>query len=300
MNRLSVAAGAMIFASLAADARLHGQTPPSPADDPPFRLPSSVQVISDLVYDEVDGRVLKLDLFMSRVPTGDCPGLVFINNGGFIYSVRKWTWRQAARMAELGFVSVTIETRLAPASHYPAPLNDAQAAVRWLRSHGSQYRVDTSKIGVVGVSSGGYVAAALGTNLWSGRDWSGAPPNVRVQAVVAFNPNVDFPPLAVIPTGDNVETFLGRSFARDSSAWRDASVVSHVSRQAAPFLLLHGTADQVVPYSQSADMVQRLQRVSVRADLFTADGAAHGFASRPPWYAPTLARMEKFLLEVLK
>jgi dipeptidyl aminopeptidase/acylaminoacyl peptidase len=86
---------------------------------------------------------------------------------------------------------------------------------------------------------------------------------------------------------------------QSEAIWQAASPANHVSAAAAPFLLLHGTADMTVPYSQSAEMQRRLRAAGVKADLFTADGAAHGFFNQPPWFDSTIAAIADFLRSVL-
>ncbi|MFQ5811442.1 MAG: alpha/beta hydrolase family protein, partial [Armatimonadota bacterium] len=71
----------------------------------------------------------------------------------------------------------------------------------------------------------------------------------------------------------------------------------HADKSDPPFLLLHGNADTTVPFEQSVAMQKRLEELGVEAELFEAEGAGHGFFNRPPWYDPTVKRMEEFLEE---
>jgi dipeptidyl aminopeptidase/acylaminoacyl peptidase len=65
-------------------------------------------------------------------------------------------------------------------------------------------------------------------------------------------------------------------------------------------LLLHGSGDKTVPYRQSVDMLNKLNAAKVPAELFTADGAAHGFFNNDPYFQPTLKRMEEFFRKYLQ
>ncbi|HYV97613.1 MAG TPA: alpha/beta hydrolase [Gemmatimonadaceae bacterium] len=263
--------------------------------------PTTVRSSRDITFEEIEGKQLRLDLFAPSSGSVLRPAIVFVNNAGFIRSAKAGYARQATRMAELGFVCVSIETRASPEFHFPAPLIDVQAALRWMHTHAAEFRIDTTRIGVVGASSGGYVAAAIGTNSWSGHDWSGTPRNLRVQAVVAFNPVSDLPPLAdIVPTGRNTASFLGNEFTAAAALWRDASLSAHITPDAAPFLLFHGTSDKVVPYNQSVELKRRLEAAGVSVDLFTADSVDHGFFNAEPWYSRTLVKMEEFLIRVLR
>jgi acetyl esterase/lipase len=273
-------------------------------NDPPFTLPESVSMLPDLPYAGPDSQVLRLDLFRPKGRRGPFPAVVFVHGGGYVaggLGAKSQFWLQSVYLAERGFVAATIGWRRAPSdgssgARYPAALNDAQAAVRWLRAHAREYDVDVQRIAVAGGSSGGHIAALVATNLWSGSDWSGAPIDARVQAAVIFNGVLDVPG----SRRHNLGEFLGKNYRADSALWQSASPMNHVTSQAAPFLLLHGTADSSIAYAQPVALQRRLRAVGVRAELFTADGADHGFFNIPPWYEPTTKRMAEFLLEVLK
>ena len=264
-----------------------------------FAVPRSVSMMADLAYQQVNGKSLHLDLFVPKVGSSRLPTVVFFHGGGWSRGNKNQFWSQAAHLAEHGYVAATVEYRLAPAARFPAQLNDALAAVKWLRTHASKYRVDSNRVAVAGGSAGGHLASLLGMNSWNGTDWSGVPADGRVQAVVAFNPVLDLRPPAT-PPGPAEPGLLGVSFDENPSLWRDASPVSHVGKAAAPFLLLHGTSDELVPYAQSVTMLRLLQKAGVTAELFTADGAGHGFFNAAPWYEPTVARMQEFLDRLLR
>ena len=82
--------------------------------------------------------------------------------------------------------------------------------------------------------------------------------------------------------------------------WAKASPTTYVGPESAPFLFLHGTDDASVPYRQSVDMMNALEAAGVSAEIFTAEGAGHGFFNDPPWFQPTLDAMEEFFTRILK
>ena len=100
--------------------------------------------------------------------------------------------------------------------------------------------------------------------------------------------------------GVAIEQFLGEGYRSDPALWARASPLSHVDAGSAPFLLLHGTADQQVPYTQSVMMRDALIEEGVHAELFTAEGAEHGFLNRPLWQNPTLEAMKDFFTRMLR
>lgn len=275
--------------------------------DPPFRLPPGVEVKSDLVYAAPGGRELRLDLFLPKTREGQVPAVVYVHGGGWRGGNKEHFHRQAAHMASIGFAGACIEYRLSGEAKYPAAIQDVKAAVRWLRANAERYRIDPGKIGSAGGSAGGHLAALLGTTAGVSElegDGGNAGFSSRVQAVAAFNPALDLEHFVKEDsrrgaTG-SIRNFLGYSYAEKPQLWAQASPILHVSKDSAAFLFLHGTKDETTPYEKSVEMMKRLQASGVRAELFTAEGAGHGFFNRPPWFEPTLKRMEQFFLSTLK
>ncbi|MBI3684088.1 MAG: prolyl oligopeptidase family serine peptidase, partial [Acidobacteria bacterium] len=168
-----------------------------------------------------------------------------------------------------------------------------------------QYGVRTNRIGAAGGSAGGHLVALLGVTAgkpaYEG-DVGVKGPSTAVQAVAAFNPAVDmvsFGKSAPNNAQNSVVRFLGKTYAEDAELWKRASPLEQVHSKAPPFLFLHGTGDTTVPYAQSERMMEALKRAGVSAEMMSAPDAAHGFFNRPPWFEPTLKRMEEFFLRTL-
>ena len=178
-----------------------------------------------------------------------------------------------------------------------------------MRANASKYRINPDRLAVAGGSSGGQLAALLGTSAdVKTMEGQGGNPEFssRVQAVVAFNPLTDF--VSAVEKTQNptavtkaVDAFLGGPLEEKvPEIYVEAAPIAHVSATSAPFLFLHGTADTTLPFSQSVEMQKALQAVGVRAELYSAQDANHGFFNSAPFYEPTLKRMQEFLDSVLK
>ena len=258
-------------------------------EQPPFRLPEGVLAEQNLIYSSPGGRDLHLDLFLPKEGSGPFPAVVYIHGGGWKGGNRNAFRRQAAHMATKGFAGACIEYRLSGEAKYPAALQDSKAAVGWMRANAAKYRIDPQRIGAAGGSAGGHLVALLGVL-------------GDVKAVAAFNPAVDLVSVgkrAPSGAGSSVAEFLGATYAQKPELWAEATPITHVDKNSAVFLFLHGDADTTVPYQQSVDMLNKLKAAGVEAELFTAEGAAHGFFNRPPWFEPALKRMEEFFLRHL-
>jgi acetyl esterase/lipase len=258
--------------------------------EPPLQIPDSVAVERDLVYARHGSREMHLDLYLPKANTGPRPAVVYIHGGGWKNGNKAAFSRQAAHMAAKGMVGACIEYRLSGEAKWPAAIDDSEAAVRWLRDNAAKYNIDTARLGAAGGSAGGHLVALLGTR------------GAHVKAVAAFNPAVDLVSFGKQAPGNaqnSVAEFLGASYKDKPELWAEATPITHVKKNSAAFLFLHGNQDTTVPIKQSEDMLAKLRKAGVPAELFTAEGAAHGFFNRPPWFEPTLKAMEAFLLKNL-
>jgi pectinesterase len=172
-----------------------------------------------------------------------------------------------------------------------------------MRANAKKYKIDPNKIAASGDSAGGHLSALLATTADETKmegNGGNARFSSRVQAAVVFNPATDF--FSVLARTKNLRTvtkfttiFLGGTSDQVPEIYMEASPVAHVSATSAPFLFLHGTADNTLPYQQSLEMQSALQAVGVRAELYSAKDADHGFFNTPAFYQPSLERMEQFL-----
>ena len=271
-----------------------GRHPANEPEDPKKRT-SGCEAGGNPIFDFVEGHVfasprgidLKTDLYLPK-GAGPFPAVVYLHGGGWSGGDRKQLRRQAAHLASLGIAGMAIEYRLSGQAPYPAALEDSRTAVRWLRANAGKYRIDPRRIAAAGSSAGGHLAALLGVTQTEARGDAS-----DIAAVVAFNPVLDLADMP--PRGTNVEEFLGGKCEERVALCREASPISHVRPGLVPFLILHGTGDQTVPYRQASAMADRLKAAGVKVELFTAPDAPHTFWGLKQWYEPTLMAMETFL-----
>ena len=232
-----------------------------------LRKRPGVVVARDLTYGTAGGTQLKLDLAVPKEGSGPFPAIVFLHGEGWRAGNRRQMSHFIDGVARMGYVGVTVEYRLVPAARFPAQVEDCKAALRWLRANAANYRVDPGRIGVVGFSAGGHLAAMLGVT------------GENVQAVVSFFGPTDFSTRdwprdlereVIVP-------FLGGSFADIPAVYERASPVSHVTKDSAPFLLFHGSEDELVPVDQSKRLAERLKSFGVPVRLVVLEGEGHGF-----------------------
>lgn len=254
------------------------------------RARAESRVESNIVYGMYSGLALLMDIYYPEKPNGY--GVVFISGSGWgsqlSYGAHplKESGQQniyAPPLLEAGYTVFAINHRATPRFHYPAPVDDAQRAVRFIRHNAGRFGIDPDHISAVGGSSGGHLVAMLGTLNGAGDPNNDDPverQRSKVQCVVARATPSNF-----LKMNNPAEVALllrmrkprsNEPSSTEHRVWREASPVFHVSSDDPPFLLIHGDADATVPYEQSVGMQQALKEAGVEVRLFTIPGGGHG------------------------
>lgn len=252
------------------------------------------RVETNIIYGMYSGLALLMDVHYPVNPNGY--GIVFIATNRFhspLHHDAEPTKQRADRpilgAEELlagGYTLFSINYRTAPRFRYPAPLEDAQRAIRYIRHHASRFGIDPDRIGAWGSGSGGYLASLLGVLDGGGNPQDLSPVNhesARVQTVAVFWPTTDFTELAAGDEGDKtyMVAFLGMRTAgnpqsEEALLYAEASPISYVSSDDPPVLLVHGDEDLIAPFNQSERFHDALVSAGVPASLIRMPGAGHG------------------------
>lgn len=244
-----------------------------------------------VVYQRIGTRELTLQFLLPRQGTRR-PAIVWLHGGGWSGGSPTQFLPQAQVLAGKGVVGVLAQYRLAGESPFPACLEDAKAAMRFVRANAAKYGIDPQRIGVGGGSAGGHLAALVGL---SPGKLEGAGPNPDVSSrpdlMILFNPALDLRGWGSAPM---VQKLLGTDTPSPQQL-AEASPVTYVSAQAPATLVLHGNQDQTVPHDQAVALVDSLQKAGVSAELFTAEGKGHGWFNRGADFLVTLQRVVEFL-----
>jgi acetyl esterase/lipase len=228
------------------------------------------------------GRSEKADLYWPATNTTRLrPAVVIIHGGG-------WTGgkRDAGRelnigktLALHGYLGMSIDYALATKTNptWPRNLCDCKTAVRWLRKNAERLQIDPNRIGVIGGSAGGHLAAMVTlTTPSDGLD----PKEPYGQFSCHVSCGVDLYGITDFPTYHDV-TMLGKTFAEAPDLYRLASPVTYVRSNSPPMLILHGTADTTVDLKQSQLLAETLKKAGVEHELVIVPGAPHTFDLQP-------------------
>jgi acetyl esterase/lipase len=258
------------------------------ADDTWLPLDAPVQApagrTTTLTYCAPGGAPLAMDVSEPAAGASrPAPAVLYVHGGGWFIGDRQTAGMGAnlagqdgALFVQLrrdllarGFVVATIDYRLAPLHPWPAQLEDARCAVRFLRTHAGALGLDPGRIGAWGSSAGGQLVAMLGT--------TGSRGDGLQAAVDMFGPT----DLSSMSDSSAFGRFVfnvvfGRASAAERSA---ASPLTHVAPGDSPFLVLHGADDTLVPPRHSRELVDRLQAAGVPAQLVLVARTGHSMAS---------------------
>jgi acetyl esterase/lipase len=255
-------------------------------------------VTSDVTYTTGANGPLKADVYVPK-GTGPFPGIVFIHGGGWKNGDRNQMIKLIKALAEDGYVGFTIEYDVDPV-HFPASFHESLAAVKFLRAHAAEYRLDPARVGVAGSSAGGELAALVALDP-EASTFDNAPTaeaakpgeQARVQAAVILNGALD---LTIQGDGSqSVTDYLGGTCSSRPRDCKDASPQFHVHAGAPSFYVGHGTADQSVPFAEAVAFTKTLEAVNVPVQFFEAQDGKHTFWADPRFYAANLQAIKTFL-----
>jgi len=238
------------------------------------RSPAAVVAQSNIVYGQVDGKPLKLDLCLPEGP-GPYATVILVHGGGWIAGDKLGdTKPMLAPLTQAGFAWFSINYRLAPQYRYPACLDDVYTAIRWVKAHAAEYHLDPARIALLGTSAGGQLVEMAAVQ---------GPPDTRVAAVVPFFGPSDLVAQTIARGGlhrDLTSLFgVTKMDTPTIATLRAASPLNFVHPGLPPFLLIHGTADKVVPYEQSVALNARLKAAGDISDLITVEGGSHAMGN---------------------
>ena len=215
--------------------------------------------------------------------------IVWIHGGAFLFGSKEGFPVEPVPLHFLleGYAIASISYRLSPEALFPAQLEDCKAAIRWLRAHADEFGIDPNRIGAWGASAGGNLAALLGTTgevrdfeVGENLDYSS-----RVQAVCDFYGPTDFLQMdanrlsdgQIHNAPDSPESKLvGGPIQDNPEKVKRVNPTTYVTKNAPPFLIVHGKLDRLVPFNQSQLLVAALEAAGASVKFHPVEGGGHG------------------------
>jgi acetyl esterase/lipase len=283
----------LVFASASGTAQL------TAAESNAATMSGDYAVKPDIVYLTANNYQNKLDVYQA-VGDDPHPTLIYIHGGGWVEGRKEEDVLEAVPFLEKGWAVVNVEYRLARVSLAPAAVEDCRCALRWVIEHAKDYKFDPNRIVLMGHSAGGHLSLLTGmlpVSAGLDRECAGDK-ELKVAAIVDWFGITDVNDLL---QGPNIEdyavTWLGSLTDREQIA-KHVSPLTYVRPGLPPILMIHGDADDTVPYSHSLRLHAALDKAGVANELLTISGGKHGdfnHAQIETSYAHIWAFLAKYL-----
>lgn len=260
-----------------------------------FKMPETNPDIADINYagDDLEGH--KLDIYIPKDGKDKHPLIVLIyGSAWFANNAKAMAYMSLGKqLTDAGYAVASINHRASVEAKYPSQINDVKGAIRFLRANADKYGLDTSFVGITGFSSGGHLSAMAGVtnglkertvgdvtidiegNVGGNLDQSSS-----VDAVVDWFGPVDMARMEnceTVKDGQSPEAVLiGGAPADNMDMVALISPITYISDKTAPMLVIHGTADSVVPYCQGVYFSDALKKAGKLDKFIPVEGGEHG------------------------
>lgn len=240
-------------------------------------LERRVSIIRDIVFEETPDRPLRLDVYRPLTAPADgerlYPAVIVVHGGGWRHGDKGGYFAGHNRyLAAQGYVVFDVQYRFTTtdSAPWPAQLDDVRAAIRWVKAQARTYRLDVSRIALMGRSAGGQLA------LQAAYRSQGAYEDTQVAAVVAY-----YAPTNLRVTGpqhdERVLNLLGATSYENPSIYADASPLDFACEGVPPTLLIHGGMDAIVSPIHAELLLNQLKAVKTPAVVLRVPWARHAF-----------------------
>lgn len=257
--------------------------------------PPNLEGAKSYVYKTAGDTKLSLWVYSPGPPGEKLPAIVFFFGGGWTGGTPEQFEQQCRYLASRGMVAITADYRVASRHKTKAidAVRDAKSAVRWVRAHATELKIDPDRIAAGGGSAGGHLAACTGTLTELDEPTEDQTISSRPNALVLFNPAVSFRS----KSDDAAAQKQLQLPSRLGTEPRNLSPIEHISAQTPPTLIMIGTKDFLIEGNR--DFVQAMKAADCRCELDLYEGREHGFFNfgrqQTKDFLATTASMDRFL-----
>ena len=243
----------------------------------------TIKTTNDIEYARVAGQPLKLDLYQPAA--GAAPLLIWVHGGA--WEAGSKSPMPLTGLVEHGYAVASLDFHPASAARFPGQVHEIKAAIRFLRASARRYGYDARRIGILGASSGGHLAALVGTTNGQA-ELEGAlgdhpSESSAVQAIVSYFGASNLTTILAqsTPFGLGIrkpalQRLLGAQPEENEATAKLASPVFQVDASDPPLLMLHGDQDPQMPINQSHELQGQYESHGLESHLIVVHGAAHG------------------------
>lgn len=265
----------------------------------PARKYDNVKEKKEIVYKKINDRELHLDAYFPKNKKRN-PAIVIIHGGGWRSGNKSQMETFAMEMASKNYSCFNIEFRLSLEAPYPAAIFDVKNAIQYIKKNARKFNIDTSKIAVLGCSSGAQMAALVGTT--NGKtDFEDSNKNVKYSSKVNAIVNIDGILAFKHPEsaeGKVAALWLGGSYEETPTIWEQASPLNQTDKNTPPILFINSSIPRF--HAGRDDMIAIMNKYGTYTEIQTIPNSPHSFWFLNPWFDETINYTSQFLNKVFK
>ncbi|MFH7000997.1 alpha/beta hydrolase fold domain-containing protein [Flavobacterium bizetiae] len=255
--------------------------------------------IEDIVYYKEKYRTLHLDAFFTKNKKKN-PGIIMIHGGGWRSGNKNQMQILAQEITAEGYSCFVIEYRLSLEAKYPQAIYDVKNAIKFIKDNAKRFRVDPDKIAVLGCSSGGQMAALIGTTnedlgfedtSYKSKSSSKVQAIIDIDGILAFkHPESN--------EGEMAAFWLNGTYQENPENWKQASALSHTNKNTPPILFINSSFERF--HAGRDDMIAILNQNKIYNEVKTIQDSPHSFWFFQPWFDETVEYTTQFLDRIFK
>jgi len=259
----------------------------------------NVKQIENVIYYKDKNRALHLDAFFNTNKKNN-PGVIMIHGGGWRSGNKNQMRVLAQEITTKGYSCFAIEYRLSLEAKYPQAIYDVKNAIKFIKDNAKRFHVDPDKIAVLGCSSGGQMAALIGTTnedlafedaKYKSKSSSKVQAIIDIDGILAFkHPESE--------EGEMAAFWLNGTYEENPENWKQASALSHVDKNTPPTLFINSSFDRF--HAGRDDMIAILNQNKIYNEVKTIKNSPHSFWFFQPWFAETVEYTTQFLYRIFK
>ncbi len=255
--------------------------------------------IKDLAYKKIDDRKLYLDAFCNKNEQLK-PAVILVHGGGWKSGNKSLMVPMAKYIASKGFACFAVEYRLSPEAIFPAGIFDLKNAIQFIKANSKEFNIDTSKVAILGCSSGGQMAALIGTtnnsNNFEDVDHNHSQSS-SVQAIIDIDGVLAFKH-PESSEGEMASWWLGGNADEEPKTWIEASALTHTDKNTPPILFIGSQYPRFL--AGKDDMIKILDEYGIYNQVEIIENSPHSFWLFHPWFEETVQLVTNFLDKTLK
>ena len=259
----------------------------------------NINQVFNVVYDQQENRALHLDAFFNKEKKQN-PAVIMIHGGGWRSGNKNQMQVLAQEIASKGYSCFAIEYKLSLEAKYPQGIYDVKNAIKFIKDNAKKFHVDPDKIAVLGCSSGGQMAALIGTtneNLaFEDRAYK-SKSSSKVQAIIDIDGILAFKH-PESNEGEMAAFWLNGTYQENPENWNQASALSHTNKNTPPILFINSSFERF--HAGRDDMIAILNQNKIYNEVKTIQDSPHSFWFFQPWFDETVQYTTQFLDRIFK